>query len=149
MPVKLRSDFFIDLARECERDISLPVKLSLVKKIMTWSNEYIHQGKEPFLWEIDWAMFILAPLFSNGSVEGHHSVFGSVKLLRTRDEKIDETIKMLLWKQQRKRKPFLKRLYHCAPSALMDIFRRSDGLSLETLVLRRMSSRESIVVEQI
>jgi hypothetical protein len=61
-PVKVTTDKFISLLSE--DNFVLPVKKSIIEKIDTWTNAYIHLGIVDYFWKVEFAQEILNPLFS-------------------------------------------------------------------------------------
>ncbi len=52
---------------ETQKKMSFPVTVELISKINKWCNHYVHTGNFSFhIWEIEWAHYVLAPLFKGG-----------------------------------------------------------------------------------
>lgn len=77
---KISGNCFLELVEEFKSFFDLPVKFSLIKKIYAWTNYYIHGGFIHYIWEIEWAHFILRPLFEGEKVNNTWNQFGSIKI---------------------------------------------------------------------
>lgn len=82
-PAKISPDTFIDFIYDNAK-IEIPIKKSILRKIHSWTNYYIHGGILPELWKIELAQFLLADLFSGGEKPGAGtSVYGSIQIDKT------------------------------------------------------------------
>ncbi len=83
MPAKITPDTFIDFIYDNDK-ITIPIKKSILRKIHSWTNYYIHGGMLPELWKIELAQFLLTDLFSGGEMPGvGSSVYGSIQIDKT------------------------------------------------------------------
>ena len=94
--LKLPGEIFIEIIKTNSDDILFPVKTSIVLKIHNWSNYYIHGGTLPNIWEIEWAHYILTPLFSSGKYKDYWNLFGSVKITKHFYDEINDKIKEII-----------------------------------------------------
>ncbi|MCK4328593.1 hypothetical protein KAX02_02000 [candidate division WOR-3 bacterium] len=95
--LRIPGNRFIELLKDIPNDvIKFPVKRSLVMKIHKWSNYYIHAGFIPYTWEIEWAHYILDPLFSIGHFEQTWSLFGTIQIKKDYYNQIETEIKRLI-----------------------------------------------------
>lgn len=79
---KIKFDKILDFIENNSQYIEFPISKSLLKKIMNWSNIYIHKGFMHFNWEIIIAQNVLSALFRGGKDEKQWSIFGSIKINR-------------------------------------------------------------------
>lgn len=89
---KITAESFIDFVSS-NPDIEFPVKKSIVKKIVNWSNYFIHVGFIPEIWKLEWAHYIIEPLFRPDKLGDLWSVFGSIKIGKTYFDDIESEIK--------------------------------------------------------
>lgn len=83
MPAKITPDTFIDFIYDNNK-IIFPIKKSILKKIHSWTNYYIHGGILPELWKIELAQCLLGDLFSGGEKPGvGFSLYGSIQIEKT------------------------------------------------------------------
>jgi len=140
-PVRVDAPDLFALAEESANDISLPVKLSLVKKIYAWSNEFIHTGVEPFVWQIEWAHFILGPLFAHGSAGGVSSVYGSVLVHEDMYQWLPERLQRVLERKRVGNRSIVRRLFAWVRS-------RKMPPPSSVKIVSRTSNPEAIIVTQ-
>ncbi|PGA16231.1 hypothetical protein COL65_20280 [Priestia aryabhattai] len=93
---KITGENFLNLVDENSPDIEFPIKKSIVRKIHSWTNYYIHGGSINYSWHIEWAHYMLQPLFNSGEVEnvGWH-ISGSIKMKKSYYNDIENRIKGL------------------------------------------------------
>ena len=96
LPVEVLLQILEKVQKNNPQSIDFPIKISILKKIIKWSNYYIHGGFSPFLWDIVWAQHILKPLFSRGSYKKWHSRYGAIKITKGCYDSIDKMIKKLM-----------------------------------------------------
>lgn len=78
--LKLTPDFFMDFVYDNAK-IKCPVNKSLVKKIHSWSNYFIHAGFFMPSWQVWFAQRVLGPLFSAGQKPGSGwSFYGAIEI---------------------------------------------------------------------
>lgn len=95
--LKIAGSLFIKLVKDAPNDvIKFPVKTSLVMKIYEWTNYYIHAGFIPYTWEIEWAHYILDPLFSPGHFGQTWSLFGTVQIEKDYYSQIETEIRKIV-----------------------------------------------------
>lgn len=89
-------DVFKRLAKNNSKGIIFPMKYSVLLKIFNWSQYYIHGGIVFNIWEIEWAHYLLEPLFSSGSDGNTTSRFGAIKIKKELYEKIPNIVKEII-----------------------------------------------------
>lgn len=93
---KITSENFLTLIDENSPDIELPVKKSVINKIHSWTNFYIHGGIINYAWHIEWAHYMLQPLFISDKIEGvGWHISGSIKMKRSYYNNFEHRIKEL------------------------------------------------------
>ncbi|WP_156110355.1 hypothetical protein [Brevibacillus thermoruber] len=90
---KITGENFLALVDEKSSEIEFPVKKSLVKKIHSWTNYYIHNAIIYYTWQIEWAHYMLEPLFVPGEVGGvGWNISGSIKMKRSYYNNVEQKI---------------------------------------------------------
>ncbi len=93
---RLPAERLIELVKRNQKDIEFPIKLSLLLKIHKWTQYYIHGGIIPDSWTIEWALYILDPLFRSGNVKNQWSKSGSIKIKKTVLDNLENDLKIIL-----------------------------------------------------
>jgi hypothetical protein len=93
---KITADYFLKLVDENSADIQFPVKKSIIKQIHSWTNYYIHGAVIFYFWHIEWAHYLLEPLFLPGVAGGRWSISGAITMKRSYYASIEFKIKSLL-----------------------------------------------------
>lgn len=79
---KFRLEDILDFIENNKKYIKFPVKLSILKKIIKWSNPYIHAGFMYYHWQIIIAQKVLQLLFRGGEDNKSKSTHGAIKINR-------------------------------------------------------------------
>ncbi|OAS13732.1 hypothetical protein [Paenibacillus oryzisoli] len=91
--MKITGENFLALVDENSSDLVFPIKKSIVKKIHSWTNYYIHGAIINYTWQIEWAHYMLQPLFVPGEVEGvGWNISGSIKMKRNYYNSVEQKI---------------------------------------------------------
>lgn len=100
--IKVQPILFIDLIKIGGDKINFPIETSLLRKIYDWTNAYIHYGFIPYIWEIEWALHILKPLFTDPASNIHYSLRSPVSIEYSFYDEIEEHIKNIIVKRNSK-----------------------------------------------
>jgi hypothetical protein len=80
--LKIPGDKFMDFFFNNEK-IELPnIKKSIIRKIHSWTQYFVHGGYVLNIWQIDIAHSLLLPLFECGEKNGNLSLYGGVKIAK-------------------------------------------------------------------
>ena len=83
-PIKIHlTKDILKLMEDNSNNIILPVSISKIKNIYSWTNWYIHAGIHAPEYITEWALNILKPLFSSGHHKNFQSIHGSVKIKKS------------------------------------------------------------------
>lgn len=103
--IKLKHDFFPNFIKANKEHFNLPdIDLVSLMKIYNWTNRIIHSGTSPRVWEVQYALKSVEPLFMTKELnleEGKRvisSIYGSIQIkdyLRLK-EKLKNEISLLL-----------------------------------------------------
>ena len=88
---------FIDLFRD--NRCNFPVKISYVNKINSWSQYFIHAGFSTYIWQIEWAHYILQPLFNPYRDEFGYNMYGTVSYTKSFASEIEKKVKEITSKK--------------------------------------------------
>ncbi|NQT66329.1 MAG: hypothetical protein HQ569_01985 [Actinobacteria bacterium] len=89
-------ELLFKLLKDAKDYIDFPIKISILEKIYKWTNYYIHNGLIPNTWEIEWAQYILEPLFSSGINCKTRSLYGSIKIKKIYYDKVETKLKQIV-----------------------------------------------------
>jgi hypothetical protein len=93
---KITGENFLTFIDENSSDIEFPVKKGVIKKIHSWTNYYIHGGTINYSWHIEWAHYMLQPLFTPGENESvGWNISGAIKMKKSFYDEINDRIKEL------------------------------------------------------
>jgi hypothetical protein len=104
--LRVDGSVFLNLVENNLSEVTLPVRLSYIKTIFSWTNSYIHGGHIHRSWEIEWAFSLLQTLFTpyNAIENGAHryDVFGAIRINRSLYDRIENEIEASLRKKSKK-----------------------------------------------
>lgn len=82
-PIKLQPEKLFNLIDNKGLKVKLPVSKSAIQKIHTWTQVYVHKGWLTYIWEIEHAQHVLAPIYNISSIDIDSEYYDSVpNLLR-------------------------------------------------------------------
>lgn len=80
-PVKIPQKFFFSFIKVHAASVELPVDLSIIENIFDWTQTFVHGGIMKQTWEVEWAFYLLKPLFDGAKEpEGSWHNLGSIKI---------------------------------------------------------------------
>ena len=97
--LKIQPILFIELIKIGNNQIKFPIETSLLRKIYDWTNAYIHYGFIPYIWEVEWALYILKPLFTDPTNNNHYSLRSPVRIEKSFYNEIEKHIKNIIHKK--------------------------------------------------
>lgn len=104
--LRVSGSVFLDVIENNLSEVVLPVRLPYIKTISSWTNNYIHGGHVPRLWESEWAFHLLEPLFiPYDAIENgvrRYDVFGAIRIKRSLYNRIEDEIESALRKKSKK-----------------------------------------------
>ena len=114
-PVRVDGSKLLTLVKNANGAVDMKVSCRLLEGVFGWTNRYIHSGLRPYLWEAEYACFLLAPLFA-GVIEpdGSQNLYGAVRIKKAFYEDVERELRTLFPKQ----KISLARSYH--PEAIIE-----------------------------
>lgn len=76
----ISSAFFPEFIKNNLKYFEFPPNFSFphILKVYNWTHEIVHNGFQPLIWQVKFALDFTRPLFSGGSREPHRSVYGAV-----------------------------------------------------------------------
>ena len=77
---KIKLDKIIDFIEKNKKYIKIPVEMPILKKIIKWSNPYVHKAVMNLHWQIIIAQKVLLPLFVGGKDKNSWSIHGAIKI---------------------------------------------------------------------
>jgi hypothetical protein len=84
--VKIQLKDYIEIFKKNKDYIKMNCNIDYIEKIYEWSNYYIHTGYNTYLWEIEWAEYIIEKYLINDKIEINNELFISL------EEKIGELL---------------------------------------------------------
>ncbi len=136
--VKIGAEHFLHIYKYIIKyhsdEIEFPVKISILEKILEWSQYFIHAGLIPYFWQIEWAHYSISPLFEWGSHGNTRSAYGSIKIKQSLYDNIQNIIKEHL---RRKKVNKFKRIFRI-------LFRNRDQEILN-YTIRELPQPESLI----
>lgn len=100
--IKIQPILFIELIKIGGDKINFPIETSVLRKIYDWTNAYIHYGFIPYIWEIEWALHILKPLFTDPASNTQYSLRSPVSIEHSFYDEIEEHVKNIIIKRNSK-----------------------------------------------
>lgn len=117
--IKFPGYAFIDIIRNHPNEIDFPIAPAILDRIHEWTQYYIHGGFRPFVWTIEWAYYLLAPLFQGGSSIDTKSIYGAVKIKKSLWNQIDNEVLGVIAASSRGDKKDIKIIKSPSPEALI------------------------------
>jgi hypothetical protein len=67
--LKIQPERLFDLIDVTKKNNDFPVEKSIIEKIHTRTQPFVHAGHMWYIWEIEWAQYVLRPLFEMGNIK--------------------------------------------------------------------------------
>jgi len=83
---KIPQKFFLDFTKLQikNKNVQLPIEIALVENILDWTQSYVHLAIMKQSWEIEWAFFLIKPLFEAGEADdGTWNYLGAVRVRKS------------------------------------------------------------------
>lgn len=97
--IKIVGTNFTDFITEARNNIQFPVKTSNLLHIYNWCSHYTHTGIISELYQIDWALYIINPLFQHKLIGKVWSRYGAITIKKSFYDRIEETVKEFICKK--------------------------------------------------
>ncbi len=103
--LKITPDFFIDFVFDRKEIRFLAVSKSVIKKIHSWSNYFVHAGFFMPVWQVWFAQRVIRPMFEAGQKQGAGwSIYGAVEIDKAYYQSaLDDDIKAYICQRTPKR----------------------------------------------
>ncbi|MCL5068847.1 MAG: hypothetical protein M1368_10930 [Thaumarchaeota archaeon] len=83
---KIPQKFFLDFTKLQikNKNVQFPIEVVLVEHIFDWTQSYVHLAIMKQSWEIEWAFFLIRPLFEAGKADdGTWNYLGAVRVRKS------------------------------------------------------------------
>lgn len=77
---KIRNEFYFSFLKKHSKQIEIPIDITVLEKIYSWTNIYIHYSIVPPLWKMEWAIRICGIFFKEYKDENSFHIYGGVKV---------------------------------------------------------------------
>lgn len=90
--LKLQPEILFNLIDSAGKKVQLPVPKSVIEKIHSWSQPYVHAGWLIHIWEIEHAQHVLRPIFYSSNIKIKKDHYENVESLLKKILKIETLV---------------------------------------------------------